>query len=188
MTKLPRDTVTLPKLAWQESPNQSARNLQKGHAPYLIVIHRPVGSYHGSADFLCKPSTQASAHVLTEGNGTGVDEATQLVPWDRKAWSCMAFNSISYNLEIDDNAWDGTDRGALLTAQRIAAFICHKTGIPAVWSHRPTHDAGICRHYDLGRAGGGHTDPTTDPGEFASFISGVQYQLKRGGFRKTWAL
>lgn len=181
-----RDNVQLPKLAQQPSPNFSERNLQRGHAPYLIVLHRPVGSYHGSADYLCKPSTQASAHILTEGNGTGVDVATQLVPWDKKAWACMAFNSISYNLEIDDDAWSGKDKGALLTAQRITAFICHKTGIPPRWSHSPLHDAGICRHYDLGRAGGGHTDPTTNDAEFRAFLAGVRYQLERGGFRATW--
>src|SRR5262245_22638017 len=78
--------LALPKLAWQESPNQSTRS--QGIVPYLIVAHRPVGSYHGSADWLCNPKAQASAHVLTEGNGTGVDEATQLVAWDKKAWAC----------------------------------------------------------------------------------------------------
>ena len=83
--------VVLPKLAWQESPNWSERS--PGIVPYLIVAHRPVGSYHGSADWLCNPKAQASAHVLTEGNGTGVDEATQLVPWDKKAWACASAHS-----------------------------------------------------------------------------------------------
>ena len=181
-----RDNVMLPKLAQMNSPNQSARTLQKGHVPYLVVVHRPVGPYHGSAAYLCKPSTEASAHILTEGNGTGVDEATQLVPWDRKAWACMAFNSISYNLEIDDDAWTGKDHGAWLTACRIVGFLCTKTDIPPAWSKHPTSTPGIVRHYDLGRAGGGHTDPTTDDALFRKFIAGVRYQVERGGYRKTW--
>jgi hypothetical protein len=69
--------VVLPKLDWQESPNQSARS--PGIVPYLTVAHRPVGNHRGSADWLPNPKVQASAHVLTEGNETGVDEATQLL-------------------------------------------------------------------------------------------------------------
>jgi hypothetical protein len=178
--------VVLPKLAWRESPNQSARNLHKGVVPYLIVVHRPVGSYHGSASWLCNPRAQASAHVLTEGNGTGVDEATQLVPWDRKAWHAQAFNSISYGIEVDDNAWDGRDKNAFRTAARIVAFICHKTGIPEVQSRRPLFDPVIVRHFDLGKAGGGHTDPTLDPLVWGGFLRQVRYELDRAGFRKTW--
>jgi N-acetyl-anhydromuramyl-L-alanine amidase AmpD len=185
MTTAPMNAV-LPKLASQWSPNQSDRNLQVGEKPYLIVVHRPVGAYHGSADWLCNPRAQASAHILTEGNGTGVDEATQLVPWDRKAWHASAFNSISYGIEVDDNAWDGSDPGAFETAARIVAFLCMKTNIPPVWSRDPLHKAGIVRHYDLGRAGGSHTDPTLNPNLWAEFIVQVREELARGGFRKTW--
>jgi N-acetyl-anhydromuramyl-L-alanine amidase AmpD len=178
--------VTLPKLAWRESPNQSARNLHAGAAPYLIVVHRPVGSYHGSVDWLCNPRAQASAHVVTEGNGTGVDVATQLVAWDRKAWHAMAFNSVSYGIEVDDDAWDGDDKGALLTAARIVAYLSLKTGIPIEWSTDPLHRPGVVRHFDLGRAGGGHTDPTTDPRLWHGFLRECQRQLDRGGFRRSW--
>lgn len=178
--------TTLPPLAWRESPNQSARNLQAGHAPFLIVAHRPVGSYHGSISWLCNPKAQASAHVLTEGNGTGVDVATQLVPWDRKAWHAMAFNSISYGIEIDDDAWDGDDHGAFLTAARIFAFLSHKTGIPLEQSKNPLNRPGVVRHFDLGRAGGGHTDPTTDPVIWRGFLRECNRQLQIGGFRRIW--
>ena len=176
--------TTLPTLTWQKSPNWSER--RSGIVPYLIVAHRPVGSYHGSAEWLCNPKSQASAHVLTEGHGTGVDVATQLVPWDKKAWACAAFNSASYNIEVDDNAWDGTDPDALRVAARIFAFICAKTGIPPVQSRNPLHEPGIVRHVDLGRAGGGHTDPTTNKALWQSFLRLVRDELKRGGFRKTW--
>jgi hypothetical protein len=176
--------VLLPKLAWMESPNQSERS--PGIVPYLIVAHRPVGNYHGSAGWVCNPKAQASAHILTEGNGTGVDEATQLVPWDKKAWACASFNSASYNIEVDDNAWDGTDPGALRVAARIFGFICTKTGIPPVQSKNPLRDPGIVRHVDLGRAGGGHSDPKTDIAAWRKFLKMVAAEVEKGGYRQTW--
>jgi N-acetyl-anhydromuramyl-L-alanine amidase AmpD len=72
--------------------------------PYLIVVHRPVGSYSASVNWLCNPAAQASAHIVTDSDRG----ATQLVPWDRKAWACVSFNSASYNVEVDDHAWDGS--------------------------------------------------------------------------------
>src|SRR5436190_2153160 len=98
----PRDPRPLSPLAWKESPNKSSR---RGRTPYLVVVHRPVGQFGPSISWLCNPESQASAHVITEGRGTGVDVATQLVPWDQKAWSCRSFNAISYNVEADDDAW-----------------------------------------------------------------------------------
>ena len=179
------ERVVLPfPLPYRPSPNQSDRS--PGIAPYLIVWHRPVGSYHGSADWLCNPRSQASCHVITEGRGTGVDVATQLVPWHRKAWCCATFNSASYNIEVDDDAWDGDDPHALEVAARIGAFLSWKTRIPLRWSRRPLDDPGHVFHVDLGRAGGGHTDPTLDSAVRRRFMRLMQRELDRGGFRKTW--
>lgn len=178
--------AVLPKLAWRESPNQSARTLPRGHVPYLVVWHRPVGRYRPSVDWLCNPDSQASAHIITEGNNTGVDVATQLVPWDRKAWACAAFNSPSYNVEVDDDAWDGNDPAALTTAARIGAWLTWKTGIPTQWSTDPLNRPGHVFHRDLGRAGGGHEDPTEDPAVRRYFMQQIRRELERGGFRKTW--
>ena len=127
------ERVILPKLVWRESPNQSARNsvaYSNPHgAPFLLVAHRPVGSYHGSVDWLCNARSQASCHVLTEGSGTGLDVATQLVRWERKAWTEMSFNSISYGVEVDDDAWlSPQGHSAWLSAARIFAFLSYKTG------------------------------------------------------------
>lgn len=152
--------------------------------PYLIVVHRPVGSYAGTVEWLCDPRAQASAHIVTEGS----TQATQLVPWDVKAWACVAFNAASYNLEIDDDAWSGHDPGALATAARIVAFLCKRTGIPPRWTQNPTHAPGVCRHYDLGIAGGGHTDPTEDERLWRQFITAVDREYNRGGFRGTWGV
>lgn len=176
--------VFLPPLRHVRSPNQSAR--LHGLIPYLIVIHRPVGGYQGSIRTLCdntKPADQrVSAHLITDSNR----EATQLVPWDRKAWTCGAFNSASYNLEIDDDAWNGKDPAAFNTAARITAYLCKRTGIPPRWSTDPTTKPGVVRHADLGRAGGGHSDPTTDLKVWRRFIDRVDFEHDRGGFRPTY--
>jgi N-acetyl-anhydromuramyl-L-alanine amidase AmpD len=181
----PPKAVVLPTpLTYRASPNQSQR--LHGLVPYLIAIHRPVGKYGPSIDWLRNPDSQASAHIITEGKGTGVDVATQLVPWDRKAWACASFNSATYNIEVDDDAWDGDDLGAAFTAARIAAFLCRRTGIPPTWSRHPLHDAGVVRHLDLGLAGGGHSDPTTDAVYWRWFVRQVVREYDRGGFREAW--
>lgn len=180
------ESTVLPPLKFRLSPNHSKRNLHNGHKPFLIVVHRPVGSYHGSVDWLCNPKSQASCHVITEGNKTGADEATQLVPWNAKAWHAMAFNDISYGVETDDNCWDGTDKHAFDVAARIVAFLCKRTGIPPHMSSHPLSVPGVVRHFDLGRAGGGHSDPTTDPKLWLEFMRQVQTEYQRGGFRRTW--
>lgn len=115
-----------------------------------------------------------------------MDVATQLVPWDMKAWACESFNSYSYNIEVDDDAWDGKDWGAFYTAARITAFLCTRTGIRPHWTRDPLHVDGFCRHLDLGQAGGGHSDPTTDPQLWQYFISCTQLEHERGHFRETW--
>lgn len=178
-------TYSLPKLAFRDSPNQSARMIAK---PFLIVVHRPVGAYGPSIEWLCNPRSQASAHIVTEGRDRNPDIATQLVPWDRKAWACVSFNSASYNLEIDDDAWEDTARdvGAFHVAARIAAFLCKKTGIPPHTSRRPTHDPGVISHFKLGAAGGGHTDPTTSDTEWQRFMRAVRREFDRGHFRDHW--
>lgn len=179
MTLTPPGVALLP-LRQHPSPNRSDRR----QTPYLIVVHRPVGAFAGAERTLTDPAAQVSAHVLTNSNR----EAVQLVPWDRKAWACMAFNSASYNVEVDDHAWDGTDPKAFYAAARIVAFICHKSGIPPAWSREPTHAPGVVRHYDLGLAGGGHTDPTTDLALWRLFMARVQGEHERGGFRASWGV
>ena len=181
----PPRPVRLPDpLPFLRSPNFSER--RHGITPYLIVVHRPVGKYGVSRDWLRNPAAQVSAHIITEGNTTGVDVATQLVAWDKKAWACAIFNSPSYNLEIDDDAWNGDDLGAAFTAARIVGFLARRTGIPPHQSRNPLHDAGIASHFQLGRAGGGHTDPTTDPTLWRWFLRQCLREYDRGGYRQSW--
>jgi hypothetical protein len=175
-------TVTLPPLTQHPSPNQSQR--LSTQAPYLIVVHRPVGSYAGATATFLNPASQVSAHVLTHGT----DEAAQFVAWNKKAWACEAFNSTSYNIEVDDDAWNGRNVAAMNTAARIVAFLCKRTGIPPAWTTQPHSAPGVTRHYDLGLAGGGHTDPTTDAQLWRRFIAKVQAEYDLGGFRPTWGI
>lgn len=183
----PPRPVSLPTpLPFLASPNQSAR--LHSMVPWLIIAHRPVGSYEGSLSWLRNPASEVSSHIITEGRNTGVDVATQLVPWDRKAWAAASFNSGGYQLEIDDDAWDGDDLGAAFTAARIAAFLCTRTGIPPTWTRKPLTVPGLVRHIDLGLAGGGHTDPTTDLVLWRWWVKQVQREVDRGGFRKQWGV
>lgn len=175
-------SIVLPALTFKASPNVSSRHGEKVH---LLVAHRPVGSYEGAVNYLCTTAAQASAHIVLKGDGL---EATQLVGWDEKAWACVAFNAFSENFEIADELWlpAAKDSHGLKVAARIFAFRCKKRGIPPIWTKDPLRVAGICRHYDLGIAGGGHTDPTTDEALWKHFITLVKTEFDRGGFRPTW--
>ena len=156
-----------------------------------MVVHRPVGSYTGSIEHLCDPASQASAHVIVREDGM---EATQLVPWDRKAWACASFNSASDNIETPDLIWTmppTPEREQVMRiCARVVAFRLHKRRLPAAW--RTGADLldlpGVTRHIDLGRAGGGHTDPTTDLTRWVTFMSMVETELARGGFRSSWGV
>jgi N-acetylmuramoyl-L-alanine amidase len=176
--------LTLPDLNWVESPNVSDR--RHGITPYLVVMHRPVGSYESALRTLTYKNPdvdkRVSAHVLTEHT-----RATQLVPWDKKAWTAASFNSVSYNIEADDNAWGygGNDWDAFYTAAHICAWFCHKTGIPPVWQQDPRYP-GVTRHKDLGAAGGGHTDPTSNLIVWRNFIRQVEHDVAHTGWRPSW--
>jgi hypothetical protein len=179
----PKKGLVLPPLPFDPSPNFSKR--QHGIVPYLVCVHRPVGSFesalHALKDDKRDPEDRVSAHVLTEHL-----RAVQLVPWNLKAWTCATFNSATYNIEVDDNAWDGSDWDAFYTAAHITAWICHKTSIPPFWSRDPQHTPGVIRHLDLGRAGGGHTDPTSNLVLWKNFVRQVDHDVVHTGWRSTW--
>lgn len=206
-------TVLLPQLPYHYSPNQSSR--PKGVVPHLIVLHswgNPLAltpataksRFNANVNYLSNPNTpyQASAHVVYGGCiGDPHGLATQLVPWDQKAWTEMSFNSVSYSIESADAIWalrnarlrkgdrnflKTYDEAGLLQLARIVGFLCTKTQIPPSWSRKPLTVPGIVRHYDLGLAGGGHYDPTTNNALWMRFIYMVKAQVKSGGYRGTW--
>lgn len=175
--------ASLPPIKWRRSPNFSERTAGPVD---LVVVHRPVGSYLGSIEALCDPAHQASTQGILGRPKPGAPlEFTQLVGWSKKAWACMAFNSRSDNLEIADAAWDGTDPEAWRVAARIVAFRLKKRGLKPRWA-RGGNGSGFCRHYDLGAAGGGHTDPTTSTVQWLRFVARVKWEFLRGGFVDSW--
>lgn len=173
----PKD-VSLPLLKTKWSPNHSSRNGQKVH---LVVLHDTEGGYEGSVSWLCNPKAQASAHVVVREDGC---EATQLVKWDEKAWACMAFNSVSDNIELA-GFHDKLGVKELRVAARIVAFRLKERGLPPKWS-RTGKEPGFCRHYDLGLAGGGHSDPSKSLPYWLKFVVLVKYEAARGKFRANW--
>lgn len=172
--------VILPPLHWVQSPNQSAR--PTGVPVDLIVVHDTEGGYQGAISWFANSHAQVSAHLVLKENGS---EATQMVAYSRKAWHCANFNSRSIGLEMAGFAKAGYGPHQWAVAARIVAFLLHQHHLPARWAHGG-NGPGFCRHYDLGAAGGGHYDPTTDDAVWARFVRQVQAELARGGFRPSW--
>lgn len=196
--------VVLPELVWRPTTNESARH----GTPHLVVIHRwgvapahtaaaAQSTFTGVVNGMLDPRREVSAHVVYGGSLIPqVRRAAQLVEWQRKAWTQVAANSVSYSIESADAIWTDkpgpggyvVDEPGLEQLARMAAFICHKSGIPPTWASDP-RQPGVTRHVDLGPIGGnpdGHTDPTLDEVLWKRFISKVRFEFNRGGFRESW--
>jgi hypothetical protein len=182
-------TVTLPVLRWHPTAASSSRD---GHEVTLVVVHRwgvryvsekgEAASYEGVVRFFSDPANRASAHVVFPGSAVP-GQATQMVAWRDLAWAEAAYNPVADDVEAADAVFLGRDPEGLAVLARIVAFRLHKRGLPAVWSTRH----GLCRHADLGAAGGGHEScPTTDLNLWRHFVTLVRAELERGGFRQTW--
>lgn len=182
-------TVVLPNLVWNPTAASSSRF---GHKITLVVIHRwgvryggnleTAQEYHGVIDYFKNPANKASAHFVYPGTAVP-NEATQMVHYADAAWTEAAYNPAAQDVECADAIWLGHDPEGFAQLARIAAFICHKYSIPPVWSH--VH--GVCRHADLGMAGGGHLQcPTTNLTVWEHFIGLVKHEALRGDFRPVW--
>lgn len=147
--------LILPPLRHVPSPNFSSRN---GRPISLIVMHDCEGSYNGSISWFAMPRSQVSAHIVLREDGK---EATQMVDFANKAWHAGAFNSISIGVEMSGFARKSFGAPEWQNAANICAFLLHKFNLPPTWA-KHGNGKGFCSHYDLGAAGGGHTDPTTD--------------------------
>lgn len=185
--------VVLPRLRWHPTPACSPRN---GARVELVVVHRwgvryttepaEAASYQGVVNYFMDRGHSASAHVVFPGSAVP-GEATQMVAWQDLAWAEAAYNAEADEIESADALWPDAnpapDADGLAVLARIVAFRLHVRGLPAVWSAR----RGFCRHADLGAAGGGHAQcPTTDLAYWRRFVSLVQHEHDRGGFRKSW--
>lgn len=196
--------TVLPRLVWHGTPNRGQRF--SSHPLELVVVHRwgvrvttetaEATSYQGTVNWLSNPASQVSSHLVFPGSAVP-GEATQMVGWQDYAWAEAAYNPVAVEVESADAIWvpmsDGTrDSTGMAVLARIVAFLLASGGglhdpktrvLPAVWST----NRGFCRHADLGAAGGGHTScPTTDIGLWRHFVSLVQAEYARAGFRPAW--
>jgi N-acetyl-anhydromuramyl-L-alanine amidase AmpD len=169
----------LPPLKWTPSPNFSER---LGSRVDLIVIHDTEGGYAGAVGWFANHHSGVSAHVVLKEDGS---EAIQMVSFGKKAWHACAFNSRSIGLEMAGFAKAGYGENEWNAAAAIVAYLLHAHQIPVRFAEHGV-GAGFCSHYHLGAAGGGHSDPTTDPTVWASFVDRVEHAAKRGDFPLQW--
>jgi N-acetylmuramoyl-L-alanine amidase len=156
--------------------NQSSR---EGAQPSLIVLHTTTDPDGGRPHFrdlpglkdlrrlgawFASPASEVSSHVANDAHG----HDARFVKDARKAWTEVAFNSVS--LSIEQIGTDEYSRGKWLTRraaqlQNTAEWIAHwhrRWGIPiarAKVSGSTVVRPGVATHAQLGSAGGGHDDP-----------------------------
>ncbi len=169
----------LPPLKWKPSPNFSSRN---GARVDLLCLHDCEGSYAGSIDWFAQKRSNVSAHFVIKEDGS---EVTQMVDVADKAWHCVAFNSRSVGFEMGGFAAKGFASVEWEAAANIIAFHLHHLQIPLRWA-RAGVGPGFCSHYDLGKAGGGHRDPCTDPAKWQQFVTLVTAAYEKGNFPPIW--
>jgi hypothetical protein len=179
--------VVLPPLVQRRSPNRSTRH---GARVDLLVWPETAGAYKGSIAWLCNPAAQASAHLVVREDG---GEVTQLVPLAEKAWHAAAFNPRSVGVEHANVTAKGYATDAQLHGSaRIFGWLIAQSPrlfgqqIPPRWA-RGGVGPGVCYHGELGAAGGGHTACGPDRSGWLRFLDLLHAELKRGGYRKTWA-
>jgi len=169
----------LPPLKWKASSNFSSRN---GARVDLLVLHDAEGAYAGTIDWFAQRQSKVSAHFVIKEDGS---EATQMVDLADKAWHCVQFNSRSVGFEMGGFAAKGFASVEWEAAANIIGFHLHHLQIPLRWA-RAGVGPGFCSHFDLGRAGGGHSDPTTDPAKWQQFVALVTASYEKGDFPPIW--
>lgn len=174
--------VVLPPLEERRSPNYSSRH---GERIRLLVWHETAGAYAGAVSWLCNPAAQASAHLVVREDGL---EATQLVPLAQKAWHAAAFNPQSIGVEHANVLARGySSERQLEVSARIFGWLCLHYSIPPRWS-RDGQEPGVCRHRDLGQAGGGHLQCGPDLPGWLHFLELLHAEIERGDYRPAWAI
>jgi len=185
--------VVLVPLKWRRSPNFSSR---RGTKIDLLVYHESAGHYQGDIGWLCTPTVygpegnvisgpDASATAVVREDG---GEITQLVHVKDKAWTQAAFNARALGIEHSNITAKGYSTEAQLReSARFFAWMCWKYDIP-VRIARAGQGPGICRHLDLGAAGGGHTQCGMGDHDFERWMHMIALEHTRGGFRKTYLI
>jgi N-acetyl-anhydromuramyl-L-alanine amidase AmpD len=159
--------LVLPALHFTQSPNFSSRH---GQAIRLIVVHDCEGSFDGSVAWFSTPQSQVSAHYVLDKTGA---RAMQMVDVADKAWHCVSFNAVSIGVEMEGFESKGFPDVELGAMANVVAFLLHTHGLPVRWAEGG-EGSGFCRHFDLGQAGGGHDDPTTQDSVWQGFIDLVK--------------
>lgn len=155
---------TLPPLSQTPSPNYSSRN---GQSIRLIVVHDTESdSAPGTVSWFAQTASQVSAHLVMWPDGSKV---VQMVPFAEKAWAVCNFNGVSISVEGAGVEKEGYSDAWWQTMANIVAWLLHAYGLPPKWA-QGGGGSGFCSHYDLGQAGGGHSDPTTDAASWAKFV------------------
>lgn len=145
------------------SPNYSSRSTPIS----LIVVHATVSTnVQGSiadlaaiGEFFSHPSTQASSHVCTDGDGN----SARFVRDHDKAWHCAGYNSPA--LGIEQIYYEGRDVWRAAEYDETARWVARWSilyGIPirkGAVSGGAVIRSGVVRHSELGAIGGGHSDP-----------------------------
>ena len=170
--------MSLPKLIWTPSPNFSARTARVD----LLILHDMESNYQSAISWFQKRDSQVSAHFCLREDG---QEVTQMVHLADKAWHVCAFNSRSVGLEMAGFAKHGFAPAELDAAAKIFAYLCSHLQIP-VRHARGGVGPGIESHWGLGAAGGGHSDPSTNPAFMEAFVASVQAAFNRHDFPETW--
>lgn len=160
--------IVLPPLKWLSSPNYSSRG---GQRVRLLVTHSCEGSYLGSQNWFSQARSQVSAHLILKEDGS---EAVQMVAFGNKAWSCCALNSVSESYEMAGYENKGFSEGALTALADIVAYRLHINGLPPRFAEKGVGE-GMCRHLDLGAAGGNHKDWTLSDDVWNAFVGRVQH-------------
>ena len=166
--------MILPELTWRASPNISARTAKIDQ----VIVHDCQASAASAVSWFSQERSRVSAHLVLAEAGTQV---VQMVAFHDKAWHAMIANSRSIGLEMGGLAERGFPQVEWQAAANIVAYLCHRFGIPPVWC-KGGHAPGFTSHYDLGKPGGGHSDPTTDPKVWAAFVARVEAASKAGGY------
>lgn len=159
-------SITLPRLHWIASPNFSKRSSPVD----LIVVHDTEGGYTGAISWFAQKKSQVSAHFVLREDGA---EAVQMVHLDDKAWHAKAFNSRSIGVEMAGFAKKGFADAEWQAEAVIVAWLLREFNLPVQWA-KGGHGPGFTSHYDLGAAGGGHSDPTTITAKWQTFIDRVK--------------
>lgn len=151
----------------KNSPNQSER-VHGNDAVRLVIVHTPEGSYSSAIATCLNPDAEVSYHLLIKKDGT---EATQLVPYHRKAWHAGPLNSLSDGISVEGFAkhFDLADAGSKQAAKMVARRL-YARGLKPQWTTDPAK-GGFCRHGDLQS---NRSDPTPDLAEWRLFVNMVQ--------------